>query len=185
MKIYTRTGDAGTTGLFGGPRVPKDDLRIEAYGTVDELNAIVGMVRSDFTEELVQPLDSFLQTLQNTLFVLGADLATPTDSRVSITRIQPPDTQAIESWIDELEADLPPLTQFILPGGAPSAARLHLARTVCRRAERLVVGLGKQEKINDECVKFLNRVSDFLFVGARWTNQKNNRIDEPWTPPER
>jgi cob(I)alamin adenosyltransferase len=185
MKIYTRTGDEGKTGLFGGPRVYKNDPRIEAYGTVDELNAVIGMVRSNSPEGIFSPLELYLASLQNTLFVLGADLATPSNARVEIVRITPSDTGTIELWIDRLEADLPPLTQFILPGGAASAATLHLARTVCRRAERHVVHLAQSEDVNEESIKFLNRVSDFLFVAARWSNLKNNRMDEPWDAPER
>ncbi len=185
MKIYTRTGDEGSTGLFGGPRVLKNHDRIEAYGTVDELNAVIGLVRSDDPEALQSPLNDYLLSLQHMLFELGADLATPLDARVQISRIVPSETELIESWIDRLEQDLSPLTQFILPGGSPIAARLHLARTVCRRAERLVVGLQQSDDINADCVKFLNRVSDFLFVGARWVNKKNNFTDEPWEAPER
>ena len=185
MKIYTRTGDEGRTGLFGGPRVLKSDPRIDAYGTVDELNAVIGMVRSTSPESIFSPLDLHLTSLQNTLFVLGADLATPLDARVEITRITPADTNTMEVWIDGLEADLPPLTQFILPGGNSCAAALHLARTVCRRAERLLVHLAQSEDVNEESVKFLNRTSDFLFVAARWTNLKNNRMDEPWNAPAR
>jgi len=182
MKIYTRTGDEGLTGLFGGPRVSKSSLRIEAYGTVDELNAVVGVSRSLLAKGSFEEIDDTLRILQNNLFVVGADLATPLNSRADVSRIETEKTSELEQQIDLLETDLPDLKQFILPAGAGAAANLHVARTVCRRAERRVVELSAQESINPECVKFLNRVSDFLFVAARWVNNSSGHTDEPWIP---
>ena len=182
MKIYTRTGDEGMTGLFGGPRVSKSSLRIKSYGGVDELNAVIGVVRSLLTETEFSRIDATLRELQNDLFVVGADLATPLESRVDIARIDARRSSVLEKQIDLMEADLPELKRFILPAGSAAAANLHVARTVCRRAERTVVELGTLEAINPECVTFLNRASDFLFVAARWVNVKSGVSDEPWIP---
>ncbi len=178
MKIYTKTGDDGTTGLFGGERVSKDALRIEAYGTVDELNAVIGLARcyadNDKTEDL-------LHEIQNDLFNLGADLATPLGiDNTLIVRMKSADCERLESWIDELDAALPELTNFILPGGHAAAAHLHLARNVCRRAERLAVGLSRKEKIGDYVVIYLNRLSDLLFVLARWVNRQKGFEEIRW-----
>jgi len=170
MKIYTRTGDLGHTSLFGGSRVPKNDARIEAYGTVDELNSFIGLAR---TAELPQSIDDVLQQVQNDLFEIGAHLSSPGSSRfpgVDTARIT-----ALEQAIDAMESELAPLTTFILPGGAPAAAQLHVARTVCRRAERCVVAL--QE---DTTIAYLNRLSDYLFVAARFANLRAGREDVPW-----
>lgn len=180
MKIYTKTGDEGQTGLYGGPRVSKSSTRIAAYGSVDELNAVVGAVRSLLAEEIFRDLDEALSRLQNNLFVLGADLATPLEARVEIKRVRKEEAAAIECQIDLLEEELPELRQFILPTGVAAAAQFHIARTVCRRAERAVVELAASESINPECVRFLNRVSDYLFVAARWINLKSGRDDETW-----
>ncbi len=178
MKIYTKTGDDGTTGLFGGARVPKDAERIDAYGTVDELNAVIGMVRSQNKDG---KLDGFLHEIQNDLFNLGADLATPMNVKNDyITRIQSKDSEKLEKWIDELDAELPALTNFILPGGHPSAAYLHLARNVCRRAERLTVGLSHKESIGSEVLVYLNRLSDLLFILARWINLREGATEVKW-----
>lgn len=178
MKIYTKSGDKGDTSLFGGQRVPKDALRIEAYGTVDELNSVLGIVRADGVGE---PLDRILGTLQDELFVLGADLATPRSlQRKGLKRIGKKETEFIEGTIDALEKQLKPLKSFILPGGSPVAARLHFARTVCRRAERVVVRLSRNEDIGDDCMVFLNRLSDLLFVLARFANHSANVSEVKW-----
>ncbi|MCE9608575.1 MAG: cob(I)yrinic acid a,c-diamide adenosyltransferase [Planctomycetia bacterium] len=182
MKIYTKTGDDGETGLFGGPRVPKDHLRIEAYGTVDELNSVVGLVRLHLrsSQALLVGLDANLERIQNELFDLGAALATPEPMKFGIAGITDDAITALELSIDRLELDLEPLRQFILPGGAPAAAYLHLARTVCRRAERLLVALARAADIAPNAVIYLNRLSDWLFVAARWVNKSEGQPDVPW-----
>lgn len=179
MKIYTRTGDMGETGLFGGPRVPKDQARVEAYGTVDELNAVLGVCLTVIDEPEIMGL---LQRIQNDLFDVGSDLATPPDvkksardRKISVTAEQVED---LERQIDRLEADLTPLRNFILPGGCPAAAHLHHARCVCRRAERRTVTLMHTEDINPDLLKYLNRLSDLLFVMARWMNHREG-VEEP------
>lgn len=178
MKIYTKTGDKGDTSLFGGQRVPKDALRIEAYGTVDELNSVLGIVRADNTDT---EIDSVLGQVQNQLFDLGADLATPRSSNSKkIRRIEPSDANALEKLIDSMETNLKPLKSFILPGGSPVAARLHFARTVCRRAERAVVRLSRNEDIGDDLTVYLNRLSDLLFVLARRANQLAQVAEIRW-----
>ena len=178
-KIYTKTGDDGTTGLFGGGRVPKDSARIEAYGTVDELNSTIGLARTS-CEHL--ELTSLLESIQQNLFVLGADLATPIETRsdYEVPRIEPRDVTALERAIDEHDAQLPSLKRFILPGGSELAARLHLARTVCRRAERALVALRRREAIGQHDLIFLNRLSDLLFVLARRANQLAGVGDVEW-----
>jgi cob(I)alamin adenosyltransferase len=184
MKVYTRTGDDGTTGLFGGGRVSKADLRVEAYGTVDELNAVLGLARTAAPND--ERMDGLLAELQNELFVLGSDLATPiTDAGDGpyVMRMQEGAAARLETIIDGCEEDLAPLKNFILPGGCPQAAQLHLARTVCRRAERLVVAFGGGgTTLSPEVLIYLNRLSDLLFVLGRWAN---HRADEPevlWKP---
>ncbi len=180
MKIYTKTGDKGDTSLFGGQRVPKDALRIEAYGTVDELNSVLGIVRADNTEN---EIDSIIGRIQNDLFVLGADLATPrSQSSKSIKRIDAKDSRHLEKTIDQLEEHLKPLKTFILPGGSTVAARLHFARTVCRRAERSVVRLSRNEDIGDGITIYLNRLSDLLFVLARYANHTTGVPEIKWKP---
>ncbi|HEV2557066.1 MAG TPA: cob(I)yrinic acid a,c-diamide adenosyltransferase [Microvirga sp.] len=181
-RIYTRTGDKGTTALATGERRPKYDLRIEAYGTVDETNACIGMARLH-TEG---PVDEMLGRIQNDLFDIGADLATPqTDKPLKWEPLRVADAQVdrLEREIDELNDELESLRSFVLPGGTPAAAALHLARTVCRRAERLVVELSAQadETVSPAAVKYLNRLSDFLFVASRWVNDKGGR-DVLWVP---
>ena len=178
MKIYTKTGDKGETSLFGGKRVPKDDLRIEAYGAVDELNSLIGAARS-FNDNKI--LDLVLSEIQNQLFVLGADLATPSDVKSPATkRITTRDYNTLEGIIDDFEGKLDPLNSFILPGGTNAAAFLHNARAVCRRAERLVVSLRKKSEVSEEALIFLNRLSDLLFVLARYTNKISGVKDIPW-----
>lgn len=184
MKIYTRTGDDGTTDLFGGERTSKAHPRIAAYGTVDELNSWLGLARTHLPPEETN-LERLLVQLQSMLFEIGADLATPLDSHVRTVRIEPIHVETLEQEIDRLEAQLPPLKTFILPGGTPAAAMLHVARTICRRAERLVVEVLQQEAINPEVLRFLNRLSDLLFVMARWINHRQNVAETPWRPPKR
>ena len=181
-KIYTRTGDKGTTALVSGPRREKYDLRVEAYGTVDETNSAVGMARLH-TSGLPE-LDAMLFRIQNDLFDLGADLATPdTGEQLDYEplRIIEAQTTRLESEIDALNADIAPLTSFVLPGGSPAAAHLHLARTVARRAERLMVELSRQETVGTAALKYINRLSDFLFVAARSVND-GGKSDVLWVP---
>ncbi len=179
MKIYTTSGDQGETSLYGGRRVPKDSLRIETYGTVDELNSALGVARS---WKPGKEIDEVLARLQNNLFVLGADLATPEDKRSGdIERIKSADISELERVIDDLDFRLKPLTSFILPGGSHLAAQLHLARTICRRAERLSVRLFREESIEFTCIVFLNRLSDLLFVLARYANKLDGHEETPWS----
>ena len=177
-KVYTRGGDKGKTSLVGGQRVPKNDLRIEAYGTLDELNSIVGLARtfndqSQADPEAVKRLSEMLRQVQNDLFDLGSDLATPADKRwEGMYRVGDPDIQRLEQWIDELNEDLGPLVEFILPGGGPVGAFLHQARTVCRRAERRVMDLqDRGDDIGPGPLQYVNRLSDFLFVAGRWASK--------------
>jgi cob(I)alamin adenosyltransferase len=178
MKIYTKTGDAGDTSLFGGKRVPKSTLRIDAYGTVDELNAQLGVVRAlkSYSE-----VDNLLEKIQNQLFVLGADLATPFDAApAGMKRIQQNEIQFLEETIDRLDVQLEPLKSFILPGGSPVSAQVHSARTVCRRAERLVDALGRKEQIGKTPLVYLNRLADLLFVLARYVNKLAGTEETKW-----
>ncbi len=178
MKIYTKTGDAGETGLFGGPRVRKDHARIEAFGTVDELNSHLGAVR---THRAAAGFDSLLRRIQCELFDLGAQLATPDSSDERITAAH---VEALESAIDVHEATLDPLKCFILPTGTPLASAFHVARTVCRRAERRVVTLSVQPgaTIPANAIEYLNRLGDLLFVLARVANRQEHVADDPWIP---
>jgi cob(I)alamin adenosyltransferase len=184
MKIYTKTGDTGDTGLFGGPRVSKDDTRVEAYGELDELNAVLGAARA---RGLDAELDGILEAVQSQLFALGAELATPPGAKAHsvVPAISPAWTRALEAAIDRFEAELPPLRHFILPGGSPPAADLHLARAVCRRAERRVVALHRREPVEPEVLPLLNRLSDFLFVAARLANHRARVAEVPWDPRDR
>lgn len=183
-RIYTRTGDKGDTALGSGDRVSKADARIQAYGTVDETNATLGLVRLHTKD--VEPLDHMLARIQNDLFDLGADLCVPDtgkDLGYEPLRILPSQAERLEKEIDQLNAELAPLRSFVLPGGHPAAAHLHLARTVCRRAERLMVELKQQpdEPVSDAALAFINRLSDFLFVASRWINAKGPG-DVLWVP---
>lgn len=176
MKIYTKTGDAGETGLFGGGRVPKDDPRVLAYGEVDEVNATLGFATS------LEPAGfeaDFLQAIQRDLFAIGAELATPNAAKLK-EQIGAERVSAIEEVIDRHESTLAPLKNFILPGGTPKAAAFHVARTTCRRAERAVVTLARDEQINPIIIHYLNRLSDLLFVLARAANQQAGRDDIVW-----
>lgn len=183
MKIYTRTGDEGETGLFGGPRVRKDAMRVEAYGAVDELNAVLGTAVATIEGS---DLRTMLLEVQSTLFDLGGELATPgVRERAAAGQLAPhvpvEAIERLEGWIDALEEELEPLTQFILPGGAPAAASLHHARTVCRRAERRAVTLAASEEVSGEALRYLNRLSDFLFVAARAVNARAGVGEPRWT----
>lgn len=179
MKIYTRTGDEGMTALYGGERVPKDARRVEAYGTVDEANALLGVVRSQLGD--LDAFDGLLAELQSVLFDVGADLATPESRyRAHITPLSDVDVSELEREIDGLEANLPPLHAFILPGGHLAAASLHQARTTVRRAERRVVELSHFEEINPQVAVYLNRLSDLLFVLARAVNAAAGVQDPEW-----
>jgi cob(I)alamin adenosyltransferase len=181
-RIYTRTGDDGTTALGNGERRPKYDLRIAAYGTVDEANAAIGIVRLHLSE--VRELDAMLGLIQNDLFDLGADLAVPQrDGKAERLRMLSSQVERLERDIDTLNARLAPLTSFVLPGGTPAAAHLHLARTICRRAERLMVELAAQptEPVSEAAIQYMNRLSDFLFVASRAVNN-NGAGDVLWVP---
>ena len=183
-KIYTRTGDDGTTGLVSGPRRLKSDMRVEAYGTVDETNSVIGLARLHTADQ--PDLDAMLARIQNDLFDLGADLAAPDTGEpleYEPLRIIDSQVQRIEQEIDALNATLDPLRSFILPGGSPAAAWLHLARTVARRAERHMVELSKREgeTISRAAIEYINRLSDFLFVAARHTND-GGKADILWVP---
>jgi cob(I)alamin adenosyltransferase len=182
MKIYTKTGDDGGTGLFGGPRVAKDDSRIEAYGTVDELNSVLGWTRA---VGLPADVDACLTRIQNELFAVGAELATPDPAAHGTAWTGPEQIAALEQAIDRFEAALAPLQQFILPGGTPAAAALHVARGVCRRAERRVVTLTREspQAIRGAIVVYLNRLGDLLFVLARAVNHDSGQPDVPWQKP--
>ncbi len=170
MKIYTKTGDQGDTGLIGGKRVSKASLRIEAYGTIDELNACLGIATSQLNN---QALLSKIQKLQSDLHLVGADLADPKlDS--TTPRVTDVHVDALEAWCDALDETLPTLQQFILPGGNVTGAQLHLARTVARRAERRVIELASESVINNAVVRYLNRLSDLLFIMARWINHQES-----------
>ena len=181
MKIYTKTGDAGETGLFGGDRVPKDHPRVAAYGDVDELNATIGLARALEPREFE---DALLQAIQRDLFSIGAVLATPDPARLIKALggpgIADPAVAQLEAAIDRHEATLPPLKDFILPGGSRKGAALHMARTVCRRAERSVVGLGRATAVSPVIGRYLNRLSDLLFVLARAANRDAGDGDIPW-----
>jgi cob(I)alamin adenosyltransferase len=178
-RVYTRTGDDGTTGLGGGQRVPKDSLRVEAYGTVDELNSQLGVARA---MGLAERLERALAAIQNELFHLGSDLCILEEDkqRFPVPQIEARHVDALEALMDELSASMQPLENFILPGGAPGAAQLHVARTICRRAERDVIALGREEPTGAFVVKYLNRLSDALFVMARYENHTRGVPDVLW-----
>lgn len=181
MKIYTKTGDTGDTGLFGGGRVGKDNSRVAAYGDVDELNAALGVAHATAPETFAAEL---LEQIQRDLFAVGAELAAPEPAKLSKTLaghpIGEPDVTRLEHAIDAHEAALEPLREFILPGGSAKAASLHLARTVCRRAERAVVALGRDARVSPAILQYLNRLSDLLFVLARAANALAGRPDVRW-----
>lgn len=180
MRLYTRTGDDGTTGLIGGSRTAKDDLQIDTYGTVDELNAVLGVVRTASEPWLAQ----LLEPVQNELFIVGSHLAlavgqNPDDWKLPM--LSKSMIERLEKQIDSAEQELPKLMNFILPGGTMLAANLHVARTVCRRAERLMVTYSRKRKVDPLVIEFLNRLSDWLFAYARLVNHRSNVVDVPWT----
>jgi cob(I)alamin adenosyltransferase len=185
-KIYTRTGDDGTTGLGSGERRRKDDLRVEAYGTVDEANAAIGLARLSTADD--KPIDAMLSAIQNDLFDLGADLCTPPSDKplgYEALRIVEAQVDRLEREIDQLNSSLAPLRSFVLPGGTKAAAALHLARTIARRAERLMVALAAEEPVGAPALKYVNRLSDFLFVASRYVNHKaqgEGAGDVLWVP---
>jgi cob(I)alamin adenosyltransferase len=180
MKIYTKTGDEGTTSLFGGKRVSKADLRIDAYGTIDELNAWIGLVRD---QEVNGKRKEILIEIQDRLFTTGSILATvPGNTRVKIPSLNEEDISSLEKQIDEMEAELPPMRSFVLPGGHRSVSFGHVARTVCRRAERLVIALHGQEPVDPLVIKYLNRLSDYLFVLCRKMSHELGAEETPWKP---
>ena len=180
MKIYTKTGDKGETGLFGGGRVRKDHPRIQAYGDVDELNSFIGWAKS-LTQDKI--LSSELKRIQNNLFDIGAILASPHPEKLegkSSSSVAPQEIEGLEKSIDRMEAELKPLLTFILPGGGEESSILHVARTVCRRAERQIITLSEREKISSQIIIYINRLSDYLFVLARWINFKKNVKEDTW-----
>ncbi len=189
MKLYTKQGDDGGTVLFDGTRVRKDHPRVETYGTVDELNAFLGVAAAGTAARRDEPgfdvLHERLLRIQGELFDIGAELATPIDSRnrEKIVPLAAEASRRLENWIDEATAAPPPLRTFVLPGGEMLAAHLHVCRTVCRRAERAVVTLAQSESLNAELIVYLNRLSDLLFAWARLVNHLSGRDDIPWTPP--
>lgn len=185
-KVYTRTGDKGETALVGGKRVPKDSLRIEAYGTIDELNSVVGLARV-FNEEKLSAgqahrfLDEVLRQVQDELFDLGSELATPPDFfREGMYRVGSKEISQLEKWMDQCQKDLEPLQSFILPGGGRIGAYLHQCRTVCRRAEREILRLTKSEEINADFIKYVNRLSDLFFVLSRWIAKQAGEPEYLW-----
>jgi cob(I)alamin adenosyltransferase len=175
LKIYTKGGDRGETSLFGGARVAKNDPRIEAYGTVDELNSFIGVARASWPSS---PIDDQLDGIQSDLFDVGAHLASPGTSR--FTGVDDARIESLEQSIDAMTSELPPLTAFILPGGSLAAANLHVARTICRRAERLVVALHDDTAPTQSTIRYLNRLSDYLFTAARFANLRLGVSDVPW-----
>jgi cob(I)alamin adenosyltransferase len=190
MKIYTRTGDSGETGLFGGQRVPKDDVRVAAYGDVDELNSLLGVAVAHLEAEGHAEVASGLRAVQSDLFTVGANLATPAPEDGGrenpwIPALPEGRIEELERWIDRAEEGLEPLKAFILPGGSVSAAYLHLGRTVCRRAERKVVTLAREAHVAPQWVTYLNRLSDLLFTLARHVNHRAGVTDVPWVPNPR
>ncbi|WHF50393.1 cob(I)yrinic acid a,c-diamide adenosyltransferase [Chryseobacterium gotjawalense] len=189
MKIYTKTGDKGETALYGGTRVSKASARVESYGTIDELNSFIGVAKCEIIEEEIL---NQLKKIQFDLFTVGSESATPTDkltlangkSRLALM-ITDTEIEELEHWMDAFEKELAPLQYFILPGGGKSATALHVCRTVCRRAERSLVFLNESEEVRPELIKYLNRLSDYLFVLARYVSKINGETEEYWNPNDR
>lgn len=189
MKIYTKTGDKGETSLYGGTRVSKAAARVESYGTLDELNAFIGLAKAEISDEKVL---SQLQKIQFDLFTVGSEAATPTDklilangkSRLDLM-ISEKEITELERWMDDFDAELEPLRFFILPSGGKAAATVHVCRTVCRRAERAMVFLNETEEVRPELIKYLNRLSDYLFVLARYISKISGEKEDFWNPSER
>lgn len=181
MKIYTRTGDKGDTGLIDGSRISKSDLRIIAYGEVDEANSHIGLLISNIQmNSIFDDIRIMLLNIQQNLFVLGAELANPKSLKDDKMLVKREMTSTMEKYIDNFESELEPISYFILPGGTPESSLLHICRTVVRRAERSTVALAKEQKINQEIITYLNRLSDLFFVLARVTNKRQKRNDIPW-----
>ena len=181
MKIYTKKGDSGETSLYGGHRVPKDDLRIRTYGAFDELNAVLGMVLAE--PEVGKEVSARLLRMQGELFQLGAELATPRGKNVGIQLLEETQVETMEHEIDQMEVKLEPLKTFILSGGTRASALVHLARTVSRRAERDMISLNRAESLRPVVLQYVNRVSDYLFVTARYLNHLAGNSDTPWISP--
>ncbi|MCX2743386.1 cob(I)yrinic acid a,c-diamide adenosyltransferase [Mangrovivirga sp. M17] len=180
MKVYTKTGDDGTTGILGGTRLPKSHIRIEAYGTVDELLSWIGMVRD---QKVNEKRNDFLIRIQDRLFTLGSYLASdPEKSKVAIPKINEQDIKDLEAEMDTMDENLPPLKNFVLPGGNQSVSYVHIARTVCRRAERAVVLLNEHQALDKKVIHYLNRLSDYLFVLSRMNSKELNATETPWVP---
>ncbi len=189
MKIYTKTGDKGETSLYGGTRVSKAAARVESYGTLDELNAFIGLAKAEISDEKVL---SQLQKIQFDLFTVGSEAATPTDKLILANgknrldlMISEKEILELEHWMDDLDASLEPLQFFILPSGGKAAASIHVCRTVCRRAERAMVHLNETEEVRPELIKYLNRLSDYLFILARYISKISGEKEEYWNPSER
>jgi len=189
MKIYTKTGDKGETSLYGGTRVSKAAARVESYGTLDELNAFIGLAKAEISDEKVL---SQLQKIQFDLFTVGSEAATPTDKLILANgknrlhlMISEEEISELELWMDDLDAELEPLQFFILPSGGKAAASIHVCRTVCRRAERAMVHLNETEEVRPELIKYLNRLSDYLFILARYISKISGEKEEYWNPSER
>lgn len=178
-KIYTKTGDDGTTGLFGGARLPKDHIRIEAYGTVDELNSVIGWLMSTIPD---RQIDSLLQTIQSRLFTVGSNLASQPGKDMITPDLVDEDIHLIEESIDKMQETLPPLKHFIMPGGSLSVSAAHMARTICRRAERRCVTLSHASAVEPIIILYLNRLSDFFFVLARWLGHREGVQEIKWIP---
>lgn len=177
MKVYTKTGDKGQTSLIGGVRVAKNHSRIEAYGTLDELNSFIGLVR-DYTKDVSQ--NTLLYKVQNTLFVIGSNLASVPEAKMEIPNLQDQEITELEEAIDQMEEQLEPLKNFILPGGHPAVSHAHVARCVCRRAERLCVAVNDHEEIDHSIIPYLNRLSDYLFVLGRFLAKENEAQEVIW-----
>ena len=189
MKIYTKTGDKGETSLYGGTRVSKAAARVESYGTLDELNAFIGLAKAEISDEKVL---SQLQKIQFDLFTVGSEVATPTDKMLLANgknrldlMISEKEITELELWMDDFDAELEPLRFFILPSGGKAAATVHVCRTVCRRAERAMVFLNETEEVRPELIKYLNRLSDYLFILARYISKISGEKEEYWNPSER
>ena len=189
FKIYTKTGDKGETSLYGGTRVSKAAARVESYGTLDELNAFIGLAKAEISDEKVL---SQLQKIQFDLFTVGSETATPTDKLILANgknrldlMISEEEITELERWMDDLDASLEPLQFFILPSGGKAAASVHVCRTVCRRAERAMVHLNETEEVRPELIKYLNRLSDYLFILARYISKISGEKEEYWNPSER
>ena len=189
MKIYTKTGDKGETSLYGGTRVSKAAARVESYGTLDELNAFIGLAKAEISDEKVL---NQLQKIQFDLFTVGSEAATPTDKLILANgknrldlMISEEEISELEHWMDDLDAELEPLQFFILPSGGKAAASVHVCRTVCRRAERAMVYLNETEEVRPELIKYLNRLSDYLFILARYISKISGEKEDYWNPSER